>query len=155
MADADLTLVVLDASSELTPGDAEILTRATAQGRHIVVANKSDLPITAAIPPGAVSVSAATGAGLEELKEAVLKAIGHAAQAEHEFAFITSLRQEQLLQECAGALRCAQLAVEEHIPHEMLLLDLYGALHPLDAITGKTTADDILNRIFSTFCIGK
>jgi tRNA modification GTPase len=37
----------------------------------------------------------------------------------------------------------------------MLLLDLYGALHPLDAITGKTTADDILNRIFSTFCIGK
>jgi tRNA modification GTPase len=155
MADADLTLVVLDASSELAEGDKEILTRATAQGRHIVVANKSDLPTSAAIPAGAVSVSAATGAGLEELKEAVLKAIGHAAQAEHEFAFITSLRQEQLLQECAGALRCAQLAVEEHIPHEMLLLDLYGALHPLDAITGKTTADDILNRIFSTFCIGK
>ena len=155
MADADLTLVVLDASSELTPGDAEILTRATAQGRYIVVANKSDLPKTAALPTGSVSVSAATGTGLEDLKEAVLKAIGHAAQAEHEFAFITSLRQEQLLQECAGALRCAQLAVEEHIPHEMLLLDLYGALHPLDAITGKTTADDILNRIFSTFCIGK
>ena len=155
MADADLTLVVLDASSELAEGDKEILTRAAAQGRHIVVANKSDLPAIAALPQGAVSVSAATGAGLEELKEAVLKAIGHAAQAEHEFAFITSLRQEQLLQECAGALRCAQLAVEEHIPHEMLLLDLYGALHPLDAITGKTTADDILNRIFSTFCIGK
>ena len=155
MADADLTLVVLDASSELTPGDEEILNRATAQGRYIVVANKSDLPATAVLPPGAVAVSAATGAGLEELKQAVLKAIGHAAQAEHEFAFITSLRQEQLLQECAGALRCAQLAVEEHIPHEMLLLDLYGALHPLDAITGKTTADDILNRIFSTFCIGK
>jgi tRNA modification GTPase len=155
MADADLTLVVLDASSELAEGDKEILTRAAAQGRHIVVANKSDLPAIAALPQGAVPVSAATGAGLEELKEAVLKAIGHAAQAEHEFAFITSLRQEQLLQECAGALRCAQLAVEEHIPHEMLLLDLYGALHPLDAITGKTTADDILNRIFSTFCIGK
>ncbi len=155
MADADLTLVVLDSSSELTTGDEEILNRATAQGRHIVVANKSDLPAAAVLPPGAVAVSAATGTGLEELKEAVLKAIGHAAQAEHEFAFITSLRQEQLLQECAGALRCAQLAVEEHIPHEMLLLDLYGALHPLDAITGKTTADDILNRIFSTFCIGK
>lgn len=155
MADADLTLVVLDASSELTPGDEEILNRASAQGRHIVVANKSDLPIAVALPERAVTVSAATGAGMEELKEAVLKAIGHAAEAEHEFAFITSLRQEQLLTECAGALRCAQLAVEEHIPHEMLLLDLYGALHPLDAITGKTTADDILNRIFSTFCIGK
>ena len=41
------------------------------------------------------------------------------------------------------------------IPHEMLLLDLYAALRPIDAITGATTADDILNRIFSTFCIGK
>jgi hypothetical protein len=52
----------------------------------------------------------------------------------------------------AGVLRAA---AAENTPPEMLLLDLYGALHPLDAITGKTTADDILNRIFSTFCIGK
>lgn len=155
MADADLTLVVIDRSTPLTAGDEEILQRATAQGRHIVVANKADLPAKADAPQDAVPVSAATGEGLDQLREAVLKAIGHAAQAEHEFAFITSLRQEQLLAECAGALRSARLAVEEHIPHEMLLLDLYGALHPLDAITGKTTADDILNRIFSTFCIGK
>jgi tRNA modification GTPase len=49
----------------------------------------------------------------------------------------------------------AEVAVREHIPHEMLLLDLYNALRPIDAITGATTADDILNRIFSTFCIGK
>lgn len=155
MADADLTLVVIDSSSPLTAGDEEILARASEQGRHLVVANKSDLPVGAAVPAGAVPVSAATGAGLDTLREAVLQAIGHAAQAEHEFAFITSLRQEQLLSECAGALRCARAAAEENIPHEMLLLDLYGALYPLDAITGKTTADDILNRIFSTFCIGK
>ncbi|MFN0104654.1 MAG: tRNA uridine-5-carboxymethylaminomethyl(34) synthesis GTPase MnmE [Bryobacteraceae bacterium] len=155
MADADLTLVILDASMPLTAGDTEILTRAAAQGRHIAVTNKSDLPPVAISPKEAISVSAATGAGLDDLRQAVLKAIGHAAQAEHEFAFITSLRQEQLLAECAGALRAARLAVEEHIPHEMLLIDLYGALYPLDAITGKTTADDILNRIFSTFCIGK
>ena len=44
---------------------------------------------------------------------------------------------------------------QTNIPHEMLLLDLYSALRPIDAITGATTADDILNRIFSTFCIGK
>ncbi|MBI2687765.1 MAG: tRNA uridine-5-carboxymethylaminomethyl(34) synthesis GTPase MnmE [Acidobacteria bacterium] len=155
MADADLTLVVLDASSPLTGGDREILSKAESQGRHIVVANKSDLPIAAQLPASAVAVSAASGEGLDALREAVLQAIGHAAGAEHEFAFITSLRQEQLLSECAGALHAARLAVEEHIPHEMLLLDLYGALYPLDAITGKTTADDILNRIFSTFCIGK
>jgi len=46
-------------------------------------------------------------------------------------------------------------AVAGRVPHEMVLLDLYNALRPLDAITGATTADDILNLIFSTFCIGK
>ena len=46
-------------------------------------------------------------------------------------------------------------AAAEGIPHEMLLIDLYEALEALASITGATTADDILNRIFSTFCIGK
>jgi tRNA modification GTPase len=49
----------------------------------------------------------------------------------------------------------ARGATTAGLPHELLLLDLYCALQPLDAITGVTTADDILNRIFSTFCIGK
>ena len=53
------------------------------------------------------------------------------------------------------ALDAAERAVNDKIPHEMLLLDLYSALRPLDAITGATTTDDILNLIFSTFCIGK
>jgi len=152
MADADLTLVVLDGSVASTLQDESILQQA--QGRRLIIANKSDLPEFHA-PQDAIPVSAATGAGIEELKAAILDAIGRAAASEDEFGFITSLRQSQLLAECAGALRAAETAVDEDIPHEMLLLDLYGALHPLDAITGKTTADDILNRIFSTFCIGK
>ena len=49
--------------------------------------------------------------------------------------------------------RC--VAIDNKVPHEMLLLDLYNALRPLDEITGATTTDDILNLIFSTFCIGK
>jgi len=60
-----------------------------------------------------------------------------------------------LLRESLEYLDKAGVAVRERIPHEMLLLDLYSALRPIDAITGATTADDILNRIFSTFCIGK
>jgi tRNA modification GTPase len=59
------------------------------------------------------------------------------------------------LRESRGSLARAASATAEGIPHEMLLLDLYSALRPIDAITGATTADDILNRIFSTFCIGK
>ena len=72
-----------------------------------------------------------------------------------EAGFLTSLRHERLLRESVDALARARVAVEEHIPHEMLLLDLYAALTPIDAVTGATTADDILNRIFATFCIGK
>lgn len=153
MADADLTMVVLDGSAELTGEDEQILVRAEAQGRHLTVINKGDLPLVARRE--GLRVSARTGEGIEELRAAVLAAIGHAAANEHEFAFITSLRQAELFRASAEALERARSAVAGKIPHEMLLLDLYEALWPLDAVTGATTADDILNRIFSTFCIGK
>jgi tRNA modification GTPase len=107
------------------------------------------------LPDGAVPVSALTGEGIATLRDAILEAAAPGGAWEHETGFITSLRHEQLLRECAQYLEKAKGAVEAAIPHEMLLLDLYAALQPLDAITGATTADDILNRIFSTFCIGK
>jgi len=118
-----------------------------------VVANKVDLPQHAEIA-GAVAVSALTGSGIAELRAAILTAITPEG-AVQESGFITSIRHEQLLRESVEALDAARAAVLLGIPHEMLLLDLYAALRPLDAITGATTADDILNRIFSTFCIGK
>ena len=100
-------------------------------------------------------VSAKTGEGVEELRGAILTAVGHASAGEDEFSFITSLRQAELFRTSGEALRKAEMAVGHRVPHEMLLLDLYEALWPLDAVTGATTADDILNRIFATFCIGK
>jgi tRNA modification GTPase len=100
-------------------------------------------------------VSAKTGEGIGALRKAILDAIAPAGAFEQETGFITSVRHERLLAESGEYLEKARGAVEDGIPHEMLLLDLYGALRPIDAITGATTADDILNRIFSTFCIGK
>ena len=155
MADADLTLVVVDLSSEMEAQDRELMERARSQGRTLVVGNKSDLDSRARLPDGAIAVSAMTGAGIDKLRDAIFDAIAPGGMAEQETGFITSLRHEQLLRESLGYLVKAREAVAGKIPHEMLLLDLYGALLPLDAITGATTADDILNRIFSTFCIGK
>jgi tRNA modification GTPase len=57
--------------------------------------------------------------------------------------------------ESLKGLDAAEQAIRNRIPHEMLLLDLYSALRPLDSITGETSADDILNLIFGSFCIGK
>ena len=152
MADADLTLVVVDVSQPPTAEDEALIARAGAS-RHLLVGNKCDLSSTGL--QACISVSALTGAGIAQLREAILNAIAPTGAFEQETGFITSLRHEQLLRESAAALEKARAAVESGIPHEMLLLDLYGALRPIDAITGATTADDILNRIFSTFCIGK
>ncbi len=101
-----------------------------------------------------VRTSAVTGEGIEELRTEILKRIG-AEGAQQESGFLTNARHQGLVRESLRALEAAAGAVEQKVPHEMLLLDLYGALRPLDEITGATTAEDILNRIFSSFCIGK
>jgi tRNA modification GTPase len=154
MADADLTLVVIDLSQPAATPDRDLAARAAGQGRWLLVGNKCDLPRAAEVP-GAIPVSALTGEGIPQLREAILESAAPKGAWEQETGFITSLRHEQLLRESATYLEKAAAAVASAIPHEMLLLDLYAALRPIDAITGATTADDILNRIFSTFCIGK
>lgn len=155
MADADVTVVVVDASLQLTDQDHKLLDIASRQGRCLVAGNKCDLGVQAELPAQAVQVSALTSAGIGDLRKAILDRIAPHGRLETEGGFITSLRQEQLLQEAAEALRHARTALGHGLPHEMLLLDFYAALTPIDALTGATTADDILNRIFATFCIGK
>jgi len=154
MADADLTLVVIDRSQPETARDFELVARAQSQGRYLVAANKADLPAAREVQQ-AIAVSAQTRMGIPELRKAIIAAVTPEQGIAGEAGFITSLRQERLLRECLEALEQARQAANTAIPHEMLLLDLYAALAALDGITGATTADDILNRIFSTFCIGK
>lgn len=150
MADADLTLMVIDISEPMHNDDRKLIERV--HGKHLLVGNKCDLGVSES---GAIPVSALTGEGIGELRRSIIDTIAPRGRLEQEGGFITSLRHEQLLKESREALNQAQTAAAAGIPHEMLLLDLYSALRPLDAITGATTADDILNRIFSTFCIGK
>jgi tRNA modification GTPase len=154
LADADLVLVVLDASQPRT-GEDDALLQAAAGRNQIVVANKVDLGPRGsglAAQNGCVRTSATTGEGIPQLREEILK---HLGSREMESGFLTNVRHEALVRASLAALGAAKQAAEEKVPHEMLLLDLYNALRPLDAITGATTADDILHRIFSQFCIGK
>ncbi|HTW65917.1 MAG TPA: tRNA uridine-5-carboxymethylaminomethyl(34) synthesis GTPase MnmE [Bryobacteraceae bacterium] len=151
MADADVTLVVVDLAAAVESADLTLIERAQSQGRLIIVGNKSDLPRVAELNHEFIAVSSLTGEGIEQLREA----IAPLAAQEQDSGLITSVRHAHLLRESIEALEQGRKAAEFGIPHEMLLLDLYAALRPLDAITGATTADDILNRIFSTFCIGK
>ena len=102
-----------------------------------------------------IGTSALTGEGISELRAEILGHIGGNAGRQGESGFLTNIRHHGLIKDSLAALNAAKTAVAGKIPHEMLLLDLYNALRPLDAITGATTTDDILNLIFSTFCIGK
>ena len=154
VADADLTILVLDLSQPVAEEDRQLVAKLAAN-HSLLVGNKSDLPRALDGLEGLLLVSAKTGNGIGQLREAILKRLAPEGLAAPESGSITSVRHTQLLQESKEALQNARRAVEFSIPHEMLLIDLYSALRPIDAITGATTADDILNRIFSTFCIGK
>jgi tRNA modification GTPase len=159
LADADLVLVVLDVSQPPSAEDQELL-RQTQNRPAIIVGNKCDLApggqrsVTGGQPP-VVKASALTGEGIAELRSEILLQIGGETGAQAEAGFLTNVRHQGLVREALGALDAAAAAVANQVPHEMLLLDLYTGLRALDAITGATTTDDILNLIFSTFCIGK
>ena len=161
LADAALVVLVLDATQPLNQEEQRLLS--ALEGRPAIVAiNKSDLvgeahasgPIAevAANAP-ALSTSALTGDGIAALRSRIVElATGGAAS---EPGMLTSLRHQQAVSTALEALDAATKANASAIPHEMILIDLYRALWALDSLTGQTTPDDILNLIFSTFCIGK
>jgi tRNA modification GTPase len=172
LADADLVLVVIDKTQPLNEEDQELLRHI--EGRQaIVVENKSDLPSSCGdgrlarpsraepgrpAEPGSpphIPTSALTGEGIHALRAAILHHVAGDSPTQLEPGFLTSIRHQKLVNDALTALDAATNAVAARVPHEMLLLDLYGALRPLDEITGATTTDDILDLIFGTFCIGK
>ena len=158
LADADLVLVVVDSSQPLTTEDEELWRQVNGR-QAILVENKSDLGTidgnSTGAKDGSVRTSALTGAGIPELRAAILEHAGGEAGTSFESALLTNARHQALVRDSLAALSNAVSAVHNRVPHEMLLLDLYHALRPLDEITGATTTDDILNLIFSRFCIGK
>jgi tRNA modification GTPase len=157
LADADLVLVVLDAGAVLSGVDRELLAD-VANRAAIVVRNKADLGEPGELPAethlAVVRTSALTGEGIAELRAEILRTVRGSA-AEGGGAILTNLRQQGHVQASLEALSAAASSVRNGIPHEMVLLDLYHALRALDELTGATTVDDVLNLIFSTFCIGK
>ncbi len=158
LSDADLALVVLDGSTVLDDDDRQVLAKATGVP-HIAVVNKSDL--VQRIDEGAlngsrrVHVSAKTGQGLDDLNSAIRAFLLEGKTDLADDLVLTSARQHDALGRCILGLRAASDALAGNVPHEMVLLDLYQGLSALDELTGEVVTEDILSRIFSTFCVGK
>ena len=157
LSEADLALVVLDSNEPLSAEDQDLL-HAARNRRTLAVANKTDLggARSPAVDDFKVfRTSAVTGEGINQLRTEILNQISGQSGGEQETGFLTNVRHQRLVEESITSLEAARQAIERMIPHEMIMIDLYGALRPLDAITGETTTDDILSLIFSSFCIGK
>jgi tRNA modification GTPase len=158
MADADVVLLVIDASIGLTEEDSRVLATTSLAANGITVWNKCDLILSAennVTEAVTLKTSAVTGEGIAELRVAIVQAVAGEGGGLREAGMLTNLRQHQAVSSALAALALASTALASATPHEMIMLDLYEALRALDALTGATTSEDVLRLIFSKFCIGK
>lgn len=159
IADADLTLVVVDGSQELEPDDLEVLSE-TIGLRHLIVRNKSDLSsfrnhengFNSEI--GAVNVSALSNLGLEELRTAIISSFGLSDSLDAGL-LVTDARQYDLLRRAVAELESSRELISDGSSEELIVVGLHNGLQSIGEITGETTTEDILGEIFATFCIGK
>ena len=158
VSDADMALIVLDGSRSLDSDDQSALEKGRRMP-HLVIINKSDLPTCAdtSVLNGSprVIVSAKTGEGLEELRMALRANLLSRKTDLNDDLILMNVRQCEAVEGAAFALGAAEDGLRAGLPHEMVLLELYRALADLNELTGEVVTEDILDRIFSTFCIGK
>jgi tRNA modification GTPase len=163
LADADVVIVMLDVSKPLEDEDKIILDK-NKSGKIIAAVNKIDLPrawetkaIGNLFPQESITIeiSAKSGTGLEELKNAILDLSVSGESVKTEGAIIINLRHKLAIEKACGNIQAAKESIDRGMSSEFAAFDLREALDNLDEITGKKINDEILDKIFSTFCIGK
>ncbi len=162
LATAELILHVLDASEPLTEADKNYLTE-FGDKRRIVVRNKTDLPLKLELPTelrftnhvSVVDVCCLTGAGLEALKDAIKELIW-AGEIENEtLQVMINSRHQAALQRALAATQLSLGALRAGETLELAAMDLRRAVNAVGEIVGQTTTEDLLDSIFSQFCLGK
>jgi tRNA modification GTPase len=160
LAQADLVLYLVDGSRPPAPEDRQALQEL--HGRPgLAVINKVDLPLR--LTPAELAevtdlpvamLSALTGQGVEELKQRIVDlALGGGLQPSGEI--ITLARHRQHLEHCLTALHQARALLTATTPWELVALELHEAIRALGEITGEEVGEDVLDRIFGEFCLGK
>lgn len=162
MVDADLVIAMLDASVDVSDEDREIINGVSGL-KHLIVMNKIDIApveLDALRPTGGsnlsatFSVSAKTGEGIEKLKTAMITPFAPGDLANTGF-LVTDARHHDLLQRSREEIETSIEQFADGTSEEIVLIGLHNALRYLGQITGETTTEDMLTRIFSTFCVGK
>jgi tRNA modification GTPase len=154
---AALTLLVLDRSQPLNDDDERLLR--DAGGAQLVIANKADLEsawLSDGVTAGALEVSAATGAGLDAVRTAIVTALSGATGEEwRDPPRLSNLRHLQQVERALTAVERSLEGLHEGATEELVLAELSDARTALESLTRTRTSDDLLVHIFSRFCIGK
>ena len=147
---------MIDTSRPLTEEDLRI---AAANGKPVViVANKADLPPAAdlgALGAPAVRFSAVTGEGMADLHRAMARVALGGKVVTSDDVLVTNARHKDALERALAHTRAAGESLAEGTPEDFVTIDLAAALGALGEITGENAGEDLLDRIFSQFCIGK
>ena len=161
LQDADLALLIVDGSQPLTEEDRALLLEMR-QHRALVVINKSDLPravnpmeVAELAQTQTVTVSALTGAGLDVLRETIGQRVWTGASRADAGSLVTNVRHKQALERAAQHVQAGRAAIASGLSEEYVAEDLRDALDALGEIVGLTLPEDVIDRIFATFCIGK
>jgi len=165
LAEADLVLHVFDRSIALTKEDFLILER-TADIKRLILINKVDLePVwevhqlgdLAGSPVMEISLLSDSQEVIRDLSSVILKFVrgGEVKTAEHTRALVTRTRHKNALNEAKKSLNEALNTLEKGLPLDLIAVDLYSSLEHLGEITGETVRENVLDRIFEQFCIGK
>ena len=156
LANAELILHVLDAAEPLTAADEKLLSE-FAQKKRLLIRNKIDLPVRLQLPPGilALDVCCLTGKGIEEVKDAIKEKVWAGEIQAGMWQVMINARHQDALQRARAGIERTVTALQDGLGLELAALDLRIAANAVGEIVGKTTTDDLLDAIFSQFCIGK
>jgi len=162
MVEADLILVLFDAATPLTPEDLELIAFLR-EKKPLVVLNKTDLPVKlqvetlqTAFPQAKIRlISALRGEGIQELKAEIRAELMGTDGREEQPVLVTKVRHKEALNEAIENLNLVEGGLEERESEDLLAINLRAALEALGRITGRSVSEELIEEIFSQFCIGK
>lgn len=159
--DADLIIYVVDTSTGLDKNDYEIM-ELLKDRNAIVLLNKSDLnPVTTMemikdhLDKKMISISAKEQTGIDELEETIKDMFFAGEVTFNDEVYITNIRHKNSLQEAHNSLQLVKQSIEDGMPEDFYSIDLMNAYEELGNIIGESVEDDLVNEIFSKFCMGK
>lgn len=159
---ADLVIFVLDGSQPLHQDDRVIASLISSK-KAIVVLNKSDLgrivteaEVNTVLPDAPViEMSLKEGYGLDDLEGTITDMVYHGKAIASDEAMITNVRHKEALMSAAEALQRCLFSIDDGMPMDLVSIDLKDAIEALGLISGKTVEDEVVDRIFERFCVGK